>query len=98
MVRHSGATEVEIDVEMERGWLRLRVADNGCGFEPHASGDGHGLKNMHERARALKGEVEILSHPGGGTTISLQVPIGRGFRLWSRSLLKWAGTNHSRPV
>lgn len=77
IVRHSGATRVEIDVTMARGRLRLRIADNGRGLDETASSSGHGLINMRRRARALGGTVDVSPTTGGGTTVTLHAPIGR---------------------
>jgi signal transduction histidine kinase len=59
----------------------LRVRDDGLGFDPaevaaHGSetGAGLGLKGMAERARLAGGELDVLSAPGGGTTVTLRIP------------------------
>ncbi|MCX6629070.1 MAG: histidine kinase [Candidatus Solibacter sp.] len=75
VLRHSGATEVSVDSRVEHGWLHLRVADNGGGFNVDRDYDGHGLRSMRERAREAGGRVEIQSGPGG-TSLTLRVPVG----------------------
>jgi len=57
------------------GWLEVRVADDGDGFDPAAALEGMGLNNMRERIRALGGELTITSAPGQGTTVLARVPI-----------------------
>jgi ligand-binding sensor domain-containing protein/signal transduction histidine kinase len=88
VLKHSGATEVSVDFRVEHGWLSLRVADNGRGFDSardHATvHDGHGLRSMRERAREIGGEAGIHSGPGG-TTITLRVPVGRRAAQRARS-------------
>ena len=76
VLRHSGATEVSIDFRVEHGWLHLRVADNGRGFDAVRDHDGHGLRSIRERAQHAGGAVEIRSNPTG-TTVTLRVPVGR---------------------
>lgn len=76
IVRHSGATRVEIDVTIARGRLRLTIADDGRGFDENVPPQGHGLINMRRRARALGGTIEVATS-GRGTTVTLQAPIGR---------------------
>ncbi len=76
VVRHSGATEAGIDLQIESGWLILRLADNGRGFDVVNDHNGHGLRSMRERARTVGGKVDIQSTPAG-TTIVLRVPVGR---------------------
>jgi signal transduction histidine kinase len=65
------------------GWLEVRVADDGDGFDPAAVLEGMGLNNMRERIHALGGELTIQSAPGQGTTVLARVPI-RGER-WNES-------------
>ncbi len=76
VLRHSGATEVSIDFRVQHGWLNLRVADNGKGFDLVLDHDGHGLRSMRKRARQAGGVVKIHSS-ATGTTVILQVPVGR---------------------
>lgn len=73
-VRHSGCANVEIELQVDRLWLVLKVSDDGSGFEPSASGEGHGLVSMQRRAKALGGELQLLSREGKGTEILLRVP------------------------
>ena len=75
VVRHSGATEVTVDFRVEHGWLILKVADNGRGFDCTRNHDGHGLRSMRERARSTGGEVDTQSGLGG-TTVNLKIPVG----------------------
>jgi signal transduction histidine kinase len=75
--RHSGCTEAEATVQVERGRLRLSLRDNGRGFDPTATHDGHGLVSLRSRARTLGGELEITSSPEQGTTVVLSVPLAR---------------------
>ena len=51
----------------------LELADDGKGYDPENSTGGNGLKNMHNRARAIKGKLSIISHAGAGTTIRLRM-------------------------
>jgi signal transduction histidine kinase len=55
----------------------LDVSDDGAGFDPAAPdlrARHLGLTSMEERARELGGRLEILSSPGAGTTVRLEVP------------------------
>jgi two-component sensor histidine kinase len=83
-VRHSGCTKVEVDFRLERGFIDLRIQDNGKGFDARQAKRGHGLGSMEQRATQLDGRIQIDSAPGCGTTIQLQVPL----RRHSRSRLK----------
>ena len=55
--------------------LKLEVADDGCGFESVANGEGHGLDSMQQRARQLGGSFLIESNLNAGTAIHVTVPL-----------------------
>jgi signal transduction histidine kinase len=56
--------------------IRLRVTDNGTGFDPSAARDqcGFGLTSMRERTEALGGEFHVLSRSGFGTAVEVVLP------------------------
>lgn len=75
-VKHARATRIDVKLMVDDGSLRLEIADNGQGFDPEGEFPGHlGLKSMRERARDLGGTLEIASEPGGGTIVTLRVPV-----------------------
>ena len=69
--RHSGASRVNLKLERDGSRLRLRVSDQGRGFDPALKGDGVGLASMHQRACAVGGELRISSTPGGGSEVEV---------------------------
>ena len=73
IAKHADASRVEIDLEVDRRRLRLRIGDNGKGFDPSAGTDGNGVASMRRRVGALGGHLTIHSAPGQGTTISFEV-------------------------
>lgn len=77
VARHSGATRAILAVdEPAAGELRLRITDNGRGFDPAAVQTGfghHGLANMRSRAATIGGTMLIESTPAG-TTIDIRLP------------------------
>lgn len=55
--------------------IMLRIADDGCGFVPNQVVAGRlGLISMRERAKAIGAELELISAPGQGTTITVIWP------------------------
>jgi ligand-binding sensor domain-containing protein/signal transduction histidine kinase len=70
-LKHSGATEVRVDVSLENTTLQIVVADNGHGFDLNAPMAGHhsGLENMRRRMENLGGRCEISSAPGKGACL-----------------------------
>jgi PAS domain S-box-containing protein len=74
IVKHSGASEVEVEFRVTPKSLFLSVKDNGRGFDTAAENDGHGLVSMRDRIREMGGTLEVTSD-GGGTTITMEVPM-----------------------
>ena len=71
----SGGTEVDIEFRVAPNSLFLSVSDDGRGFDLSEESDGHGLVSMRERIREMGGTLDMTSHVGSGTTITLQVPM-----------------------
>jgi signal transduction histidine kinase len=72
---HHGHTErAKVEVIESGEKLRLRVSDQGRGFDPNARTDGFGLVGMRERVTLAGGTLELESSPGAGTTILAILP------------------------
>ena len=89
--RHSGATEVTLDLRGHRRGATLRIEDNGHGIDPDKvrGQRGIGLRNMQERMDQLGGHLRILSSRSG-TVIEAQIPL-------SHLLPPEDGASTSRP-
>ena len=78
-VQHAHPREVRIQVHFEDGKVRMRVIDDGCGFDPtrvpDIAGEHFGLVGMRERAERLGGRFEIRSAPGAGTELFVEAPV-----------------------
>ena len=75
-LRHASARSVEVSLDTGDP-VRLVVADDGVGFDlPATLRHSHrlGLTSMRERAEALGGTLEIVTAPGAGTRVELEVP------------------------
>lgn len=77
IVKHSKAAQVRVDIVLNGAILFILAKDDGIGIsEPKPdSRQGNGLRNMHQRAAAVGGKLEIKSAPDQGTEITLQVPM-----------------------
>ncbi|MGD1089543.1 MAG: two-component regulator propeller domain-containing protein [Verrucomicrobiota bacterium] len=76
IIRHSGATQVQITISAGQGNLLVRIADNGCGLEDTAgNGAHHGLAGMRERLLLLGGRCEITGTADKGTTVIFNIPV-----------------------
>ena len=74
VVKHAGASRVEVEVGSEEGRIRIRVRDDGAGFEAGSHTEGFGLVGMQERVALVDGELHVTSSPGGGTEILVTLP------------------------
>lgn len=74
--KHADATLVRVRLTADGGGLLVTVEDNGQGFNPEATTEGHGLTGMRERATLLGGRLVIRSGPGDGTAVQLFLPAG----------------------
>ncbi len=76
--RHAEASKVVMSVEVreDNGRLRVEVRDNGRGFA-QADADG-GVMGMRERALLVRGQLEVRSELGHGTTVCLELPLDVG--------------------
>ncbi|MEU8914227.1 GAF domain-containing sensor histidine kinase [Streptomyces nigrescens] len=78
-LRHSGAKTVEVTLTRNGQGALLRIADDGCGFDPRAvrrAGRHLGLVSMHDRAGGVGGKLTVESEPGKGTAVEMEVPGG----------------------
>ena len=69
--RHSGADRVNLGLERDGSGVRLRVSDQGHGFDPADPGGGFGLTSMRERARSVGAELVVSSVPGRGSQVEV---------------------------
>jgi signal transduction histidine kinase len=79
--RHANATDVKVSLDFETDQVRLTIKDNGAGFElPGRTSDlsamgRYGLVGIEERAHLLKGKYSVQSKPGGGTQVTVELPV-----------------------
>jgi signal transduction histidine kinase len=74
IVKHAGATKVNVSLYLQQGRGRLLVRDNGKGFNCNDLSDGaihFGLSGMKERVAEIGGEFSIQSADGAGTTVKI---------------------------
>jgi signal transduction histidine kinase len=75
-VRHAHASSIRVKVDAKPGRLVATVEDDGDGFDnSEGGGKGIGLLGIQERVAELGGSVRIVTGPGKGTKLILQIPI-----------------------
>ena len=78
--KYAGATHVGVTLDYGLDEVILAVTDNGVGFDPEnirigEGQGGFGLTGMRQRARLLRGDVDIVSSPGKGSAVKARIPI-----------------------
>jgi signal transduction histidine kinase len=72
-LKHGGASRVSVCLCSNHDSFELKVADDGCGFDPVQAHSGLGLRSICERVDRLGGTLEILSAPGAGTQVVVNI-------------------------
>jgi signal transduction histidine kinase len=83
-IRHSGATEIVIELTYEDQQLQLQCRDNGCGVSQEmvraSARQGHwGIIGMRERAGGLGCTFDFSSTVGVGTVVTVRVPAKKAY-------------------
>lgn len=75
-ILHGHANRIEIVLKQQPHQAHLTIRDNGKGFWPpsRSESQGYGLRNMEERARAIRAVFRIQSQPSQGTVVQLDLP------------------------
>jgi PAS domain S-box-containing protein len=77
ILKYAQAQEVQVILAGRGDGIRLRLHDDGIGFDlAHARRKGGlGLASMRERLRLIDGRLAIRTRPGAGTHIDVWVPL-----------------------
>lgn len=74
-IKHSRATEMDIEFLYDKDTLYISCRDNGIGFNHEKEFEGIGLKNMKNRAKLINAKLEIASKAGKGTELYIKKKI-----------------------
>ena len=77
VARHASAAHCRVRLTRLPGTLQVEIEDDGTGFDPERApvpASGFGLIGMRERAAMLGGSLQVLSAPGAGTRLSVELP------------------------
>jgi PAS domain S-box-containing protein len=78
VVKHASVLEAKVTLEQVNGQDRITVSDDGKGFDPEAvlkdTHTAHGLLIIQERLSLLGCRMEIISAPGEGTHVLIEIP------------------------
>jgi signal transduction histidine kinase len=73
VLKHSGATEVRVQLSFVDPMVSIVIADNGRGFDPAPPSAGNGIANMKRRLHSVGGTCTVQSAAGQGTTVTLAI-------------------------
>ncbi len=82
VAKHARASRVQVELDFGESLVSLSVTDDGIGFNPvhvlrpQAHRKAWGLLGMQERADLMGGRCHIISRPGHGTRIHVELPLG----------------------
>ncbi|TNE52618.1 MAG: hypothetical protein EP344_15550 [Bacteroidetes bacterium] len=74
-LKHARATEILVQLTRTDGELALLVEDNGVGYDPETVKKGMGTGNLSQRVQFIKGDINIQSAAGQGTSTMVTVPL-----------------------
>ncbi len=76
IAKHAQAKKVDVTVWTTSDRVLMEIHDDGKGFDTQKVQLtlGHGISNMHTRARNVGGDLELTSEPGEGTTVLVWMP------------------------
>lgn len=73
--KYANATTIKVDLKKQDNNIVLTITDDGVGFNANLKKKGIGLQNMISRAQECKGDFDVKSKIGEGTTITVSIPI-----------------------
>ena len=74
VLKDAEAKYVTLQIGYREGNIIIMMEDDGKGFEINQHRDGYGLKNLETRTKLLNGTMNIDSHIGTGTSVSIEIP------------------------
>jgi len=72
--KHARARDVCVVLSYVEQAVRLDIRDDGAGFDPDRVNGGYGLRGMRSRILQVGGNLLVKTHPGAGTSLSVEVP------------------------
>lgn len=71
--KHSKAMNVGISITIENDRLHITIADDGLGFDRTLEARGEGISHMQNRMKTIGGLMNIISEPGNGTKVTIDI-------------------------
>lgn len=75
IIKYSKAKRVNVSLTVKNDILHFTITDDGIGFDPMQKRQGIGITNMQSRVEILNGSFKIISYPGEGTRLEIEIPV-----------------------
>lgn len=72
-LRHANAKEINLQLVQNEKHVSITIQDDGCGFDEKTVIEGFGLKNIRDRVASCDGKIDIVSSPGMGTEVTIEI-------------------------
>jgi signal transduction histidine kinase len=74
-LKYADAGNVSVTIEIGEVLCSLSIEDDGIGFDTSKRTNGIGLKNIESRCSLFNGTMDIVTAPGKGCTLKIQLPV-----------------------
>lgn len=78
ILKYAKAKNVSILIEAKEMHCCLSIEDDGIGFDPQKRSKGIGLKNIESRCNLFNGTMDLMTAPGKGCRLKIQLPAHSG--------------------
>ncbi len=75
ILKYAQCTTIDVNVILINDRLKMRIADDGTGFDVNSVKSGIGISNMRRRTELFEGDFNIFSSPGNGCELVITVPL-----------------------
>jgi two-component system sensor histidine kinase UhpB len=76
--KHAQANEIIVQIENSDHYATMSIKDNGIGFDTEKERMGIGISNIISRVELYNGTARIISAPGQGCVLSINIPLPTG--------------------
>ena len=81
IIKHSRAKTAQIKISKQGDSIEIFIRDDGIGFDLQKMDEytkqGLGITDMGERVNLLKGKINMITSPGKGTSIEINIPVNK---------------------
>jgi PAS domain S-box-containing protein len=73
--KYAAGKKIEVDLTVMNNKIKMRIADDGVGFDMNEVKAGIGISNMRRRVKLYDGEMDLFSSPGNGCELNIEIPL-----------------------